>query len=77
MDEIVLPITFGVLGFITLIVWIVGFAVTKEQKRMVWIVLGTSCICSLLGAWAVCKYGVVQDQIYKFKVQNQEYEGML
>jgi len=73
----VLPITFAILALLTLIVWIVGFAATDEQETMVWIVLITCIICSILGAWAVFKYGVIQDQIDKLKVQNGEYKDQI
>merc|ERR1719412_2505230 len=41
---------------------------------MIWCILAVSLVSSLLGAWAVYKYGVIQDQIDRLKEENAKYE---
>ena len=48
----------------------------KLKDIMIWAILGTSLVSSLLGAWAVYKYGVIQDQIDRLKEENAKYERM-
>jgi len=59
----------GILGM-----YITGFVTTDLKDIMIWAILGTSLISSLLGAWAVYKYGVIQDQIDRLKEENAKYE---
>merc|ERR1712228_691553 len=54
--------------------YVTGFAAVQFKDIMIWSILGTSLISSLLGAWAVYKYGVIQDQIDRLK---KEFEGLV
>merc|ERR1712228_604212 len=55
--------------------YITGFVAVEFKDIMIWAILGTSLISSLLGAWAVYKYGVIQDQINRLKEENAKYES--
>eukprot|EP00485_Elphidium_margaritaceum_P000567 CAMPEP_0202701110 /NCGR_PEP_ID=MMETSP1385-20130828/14216_1 /ASSEMBLY_ACC=CAM_ASM_000861 /TAXON_ID=933848 /ORGANISM="Elphidium margaritaceum" /LENGTH=289 /DNA_ID=CAMNT_0049358449 /DNA_START=84 /DNA_END=956 /DNA_ORIENTATION=- len=69
-----IPFLYGLFAVGILGMWITGFVQRSMQDVMIWAILGTSLISSLLGAWAVYKYGVIQDQIDRLKVENQKYE---
>jgi len=70
----VLPKIFCVGVFIILIFWIWGLAKNKDEIYLIWEMLLVSALCSLLGAWAVYRYGVIQDQIDRLKEENEKYQ---
>lgn len=70
----VIPFLFGLFALLILGMYITGFAETDFKKWLIWAILGTSLLASFLGAWAVYKYGVIQDQIDRLKEENKKYE---
>jgi len=59
---------------IILVFWIWGLAKNKDEIYLIWEMLFVSAACSILGAWAVYRYGVIQDQIDKLKDENEKYQ---
>lgn len=70
-----IPTIFAILGIVILGVWIWGFIQTNMKRIIIWIILGCSLLASMLGAWAVYKYGVIQDQIDRLKEENTKYQA--
>eukprot|EP01084_Bolivina_argentea_P154331 269051_1 len=70
----VIPFLYGLFAICILGMYVTGFVAEDLKKLMIWAILGTSLISSLLGAWAVYKYGVIQDQIDRLKEENSKYE---
>jgi len=60
--------------FVILVFWIWGLAKNKDEIYLIWEMLLVSALCSLLGAWAVYRYGVIQDQIDRLKEENEKYQ---
>lgn len=69
-----IPFLYGLFAIGILGMYVTGFAAVQFKDIMIWSILGTSLISSLLGAWAVYKYGVIQDQIDRLKEENAKYE---
>merc|ERR1719499_2868027 len=69
-----IPFLYGAFALAILVMYITGFVTSELKDLMIWCILGTSLISSLLGAWAVYKYGVIQDQIDRLKEENSKYE---
>merc|ERR1712032_667191 len=69
-----IPFLYGLFAIGILGMYVTGFAASQFKDIMIWSILGTSLISSLLGAWAVYKYGVIQDQIDRLKEENAKYE---
>merc|ERR1712142_1070274 len=69
-----IPFLYGTFALAILGMYIAGFVSEELKDLMIWCILGTSLISSLLGAWAVYKYGVIQDQIDRLKEENSKYE---
>mmetsp|Transcript_9159 Transcript_9159/g.11454 ORF Transcript_9159/g.11454 Transcript_9159/m.11454 type:complete len:276 (-) Transcript_9159:260-1087(-) len=70
-----IPSIFALLALGILGVWIWGFIDVEMKKIIIWIILGCSLLASMLGAWAVYKYGVIQDQIDRLKEENTKYQA--
>merc|ERR1712154_24577 len=70
----VIPFLYALFALGVLAMYITGFAVIDLKDIMIWSILGVSLLSSLLGAWAVYKYGVIQDQIDRLKEENAKYE---
>ena len=71
-----IPFLYGLFAVGILGMYVTGFAAVEFKDIMLWSILGTSLISSVLGAWAVYKYGVIQDQINRLKEENEKYESM-
>merc|ERR1719499_2667483 len=69
-----IPFLYGGFALAILVMYITGFVSGDLKDLMIWCILATSLISSLLGAWAVYKYGVIQDQIDRLKEQNNIYK---
>eukprot|EP01083_Nonionella_stella_P085290 236433_1 len=70
----IIPFLYGIFAVGILAMYITGFVASNLKDIMIWAILGTSLVSSLLGAWAVYKYGVIQDQIDRLKEENAKYE---
>merc|ERR1719362_2055400 len=69
-----IPFLYGTFALAILGMYVAGFVTEELKDIMIWSILGTSLISSLLGAWAVYRYGVIQDQIDRLKEENKKYE---
>lgn len=69
----ILPKIFCASVLVILVFWIWGLAKNKDEIYLIWEMLLVSALCSLLGAWAVYRYGVIQDQIDRLKEENDKY----
>jgi len=69
-----IPFLYGLFAIAILGMYVTGFVAETLKDVMIWAILGTSLVSSLLGAWAVYKYGVIQDQIDRLKEENAKYE---
>jgi len=70
----IIPFLYGAFALAILGMYIAGFITEHLKDMMIWCILGTSLTSSVLGAWAVYKYGVIQDQIDRLKEENGKYE---
>lgn len=66
---------FAVAFLTTLVVFIVGFAI--KAKETFWLIFLIGMVCSAVGTWAVWKFGVIEDQINKFKEENNKYRQQI
>mmetsp|Transcript_27070 Transcript_27070/g.42839 ORF Transcript_27070/g.42839 Transcript_27070/m.42839 type:complete len:296 (+) Transcript_27070:117-1004(+) len=69
-----IPFLYGFFAVAILGMYVTGFVAESLKDMMIWAILGTSLVSSVLGAWAVYKYGVIQDQIDRLKEENAKYE---
>jgi len=70
----VIPFLYGIFALGIAGMYVAGFVETSLKDLMIWTILAVSLVSSLLGAWAVYKYGVIQDQIDRLKEENAKYE---
>ena len=73
----IIPFLYGLFALGILGMYVTGFVEQDLKDMMIWTILGTSLVSSLLGAWAVYKYGVIQDQIDRLKEENAKYERLV
>jgi len=70
----VIPFLYGTFALGIAGMYVAGFVSPSLKDLMIWTILAVSLVSSLLGAWAVYKYGVIQDQIDRLKEENAKYE---
>jgi len=68
-----IPFLYGTFAVAVLGMYVAGFVMEPLKDHMIWCIWSSSFACSLLGAWSVYKYGVIQDQIERIKCLNEQY----
>ena len=69
-----MPFLYGLFFLAILGMYIASFIMEPFKDLLLWCILGTSSVASLLGAWAVYRYDVVADHIDQLKDENHKYE---
>eukprot|EP01084_Bolivina_argentea_P148371 259415_1 len=75
----IIPFIYGFLFFICLGLYITGFIpITKIYKKyFIWAMIFQLFIGSILGMYAIYKYGIIDDHIDDMKFQNEDYKNEL
>eukprot|EP01084_Bolivina_argentea_P024390 45451_1 len=72
-----IPYIYGVFFTVLLGLYVTGFVQKVWKQYLIWGMIGLLFLGSLLGMYAVYKYGVIDDHIDDMKIQNDDYKNEL